>query len=115
MQELRLQHGVRLMATIREALALIRLYRACDSEVERSRARELVPELVEFDETRGPVAFAPAPDAERWLLKASAADGTHLGHQRVVCSAANLEVYKADFAANFDLATELTIEAERIA
>jgi hypothetical protein len=92
--------------TLREATALIRLYRACLDEALRARARELVPELEEFDEE------VSAPNSiRRWLLIASV-DGYEVGRQTVACAEADLEAHRKAFGADLALMNDVAVTSE---
>jgi hypothetical protein len=92
--------------TIREALAMMKLYRACPDEAVRTRALELVPELAEFDDS-APVAVA------RWRLTATYSDGQFISDREVECSENALEAHSRDFVSG--LPSDAIVSHELIA
>lgn len=92
--------------TLREAQALLLLYQACSDVSLRSRAARFVPELEEWDNGQPVIA-------RRWRLVALVG-GQSIGSRNVICAPIDLEVYKRDFLAGFDLAVGATVGIEEI-
>lgn len=85
--------------TLREATALIALYRACADPEARTRAEALVPDLAEW---RG-AEMVPFEAAKRWRLTASVDD--HVVSDKVVVARhADLDAHREQMRAELDLA-----------
>lgn len=88
---------------IREAKALVLLYEACTDQQLKRRVLRLVPKLEE--------CLPDPPLLHRWLLSATSGAGEQLGSAIVVSHPDDLKVYQDDFAAKFDLASGVKVEA----
>ncbi len=95
--------------TLREATALVLLYRSCASAVAREKAAALVPELLDAVD---PVACAGP--ARVWSLTAQAEGGRDLGKLTVVSSLEDLPMHQRAFGMGFDLALGVQVYAEPI-
>lgn len=93
--------------TLREVQALLILYAAASEEAQ-NRAKGLLPGLDELVDL-------PRDSLKRWQFTAftnSVNGGCWLGDKNVICRESELAVYKADYAAAFDLATNVEIKVE---
>lgn len=94
---------------IRGVKALVLLYEACTDEQLKSHVLQLVPDLAEClpDHSR--------PILHRWLLSATNGSGEQLGSTIVISSHDDLDLHRENFAKQYDLATGVTVEVEKLA